>query len=54
MAAVIYLLTKLLPEGRLVTFGLIVVGIVVYVAVSLLIGSLKKEEIKPLLKRLKK
>jgi stage V sporulation protein B len=53
MGGVLYLLMILLPEGRLMTFLLILIGFAVYVGFSLLIGTLKKDEIIPLLKRLK-
>jgi hypothetical protein len=54
MTGALYLLMKILPETRLITIGLILVGTVVYAGVSMLIGSLKKDEIVPLLKKLKK
>ncbi|MFH1879736.1 MAG: polysaccharide biosynthesis protein [Bacillota bacterium] len=53
MTGVLYGLMLVLPERRLITLGLILVGMAVYTGVSLLIGTLKKDEIKPLLKRLK-
>lgn len=53
MTGALYLLMKLLPEGRLVTLFLIVVGFAVYAGVSILIGTLKKDEIGQLMKRLK-
>ena len=53
MAGVLYLLMLVLPDGRLITIGLILIGVAVYAGTSLLIGTLKKDEIIPLLKRLK-
>lgn len=53
MAGVLYLLMILLPEGRLVTGALIVIGVAVYFGASLLIGTLKMDELRPLLRRLK-
>ena len=54
MAAALYLLMLVLPEGRLVTIGLILIGVAVYGGASMLLGTLKKDEIIPLLKRLKR
>lgn len=53
MAGVLYLLMLVLPGGRLMALGLILIGFAVYTGASLLIGTLKKDEIIPLLKRLK-
>lgn len=53
MAGILYLLMLVLPGGRLITLGLILIGFAVYTGASLLIGTLKKDEIIPLIKRLK-
>ena len=53
MAGLLYLLMLLLPESRLVTGGLIIAGIAAYGGMSLIAGTLKLDDIRPLLKRLK-
>jgi stage V sporulation protein B len=54
MTGVLYLLMKALPQTRLITLALILVGAAVYTGISLLIGSLKKDEFKPLMRKLRK
>lgn len=54
MTGALYLLMSVLPQSRWITMGLILAGAAVYGGVSLLTGSLKKEELVPLLRRLKK
>ena len=54
MTGIVYLLMILLPENRLITFGLIIVGAAVYTAASFLLGTITKDELKPILKRLKR
>ena len=54
MTGVLYLLMETLPQTRLITFSLILIGAAVYAAVSILIGSIQKDEFKTLLKKLKK
>ncbi|HPF87921.1 MAG TPA: polysaccharide biosynthesis protein [Candidatus Limiplasma sp.] len=53
MAGALYLLMTILPEGRLITLALIIIGMVIYGALSFAFGTLKMEDIRPLLKRLK-
>ncbi len=53
MAGVLYGLMIALPESRLMTGLLILIGIAVYAALSFLFGTLKMEDIRPLVKRFK-
>lgn len=53
MAGALYLLMKVLPQGRLVTLLLIATGFAVYVGMSLLLGTLKLDELKPLIRRMR-
>jgi len=54
MTGVLYLLMSILPQTRLITIGLIFVGAAVYAVVSILIGSIQKDEFAALIRRLKK
>ena len=53
MGGILYGLMTVLPEGRLITAALILIGIAIYGALSFLFGTLQKDDIQPLLKRLK-
>ena len=53
MAGILYALMAVLPEGRLITAALILIGIAVYAGLSFLFGILKKDDIQPLLRRIK-
>ncbi len=54
MAAVLYGLMMILPETRLITFALILIGAIVYGGVSILIGSLTKDEFMMLYRKIKR
>jgi stage V sporulation protein B len=47
MGAVIFLMEKALPAGRIATVGLILIGIAAYGAFARLFGALRKEDLKP-------
>lgn len=53
MAVVLYLLMMVLPESRLITLVLILIGMAVYLGLSFLFKTLNIADIKPLLRRLK-
>ena len=54
MGGTVFLLGKWLPQGRLWTILLVLVGIGVYFAFALLVGALKQSDIAPLTRRLKR
>ena len=45
MYGVVYAAKRMLPEGRLTTVALLVLGVTVFVAVAIAIGALKKEDL---------
>jgi len=51
MAGVLYLLMTVLPERRLITLALIVIGIAVYTALSLWFKTLTQSDIEPLMRK---
>lgn len=54
MGVVLFACKRLLPSGRLITVLLVLIGIGVYFAAAMLVGALKKEDLAPILRKLRR